>query len=111
MISSDTENLNFRNITGITIDNHIFGSTIKIKSSGNDPIFVHGFWKSEAERIKELCSKKTRETTSHSFSNPTPSSNNNLSIADELKKLKELIDQGVINQEEFDNLKSKLMNS
>lgn len=33
------------------------------------------------------------------------------SIADELKKFKELLDLGVINQEEFENQKSKLLNN
>ena len=32
-----------------------------------------------------------------------------MSIADELKKLKDLLDSGVLNQEEFDNQKSKIL--
>jgi len=35
--------------------------------------------------------------------------NNNISVADELKKFKDLLDQGVITQEEFDNQKQKLI--
>jgi hypothetical protein len=34
---------------------------------------------------------------------------NNISIADELKKFKDLLDQGVITQDEFDNQKKKLI--
>lgn len=37
-------------------------------------------------------------------------SSSNISVADELKKFKELLDQGVITQEEFDNQKQKLIN-
>ena len=37
-------------------------------------------------------------------------SNNNVSVADELLKLKQLLDMGVLSQEEFDEQKNKLLN-
>jgi len=39
------------------------------------------------------------------------SKNNLLNIADDLKKIKELLDSGVINQEEFDKMKKRLIDS
>lgn len=39
----------------------------------------------------------------------TNQSGGSMSVADELKKLKDLLDQGIITQEEFDAQKRKLM--
>ena len=41
---------------------------------------------------------------------PIPTNNNNVSVADELLKLKQLLDMGVLSQEEFDEQKNKLLN-
>jgi TM2 domain-containing membrane protein YozV len=38
-----------------------------------------------------------------------PAKTNSLNVADELKKFKELLDSGVINQEEFDKKKKELL--
>jgi hypothetical protein len=106
MISEDTESLHFKNITGVTVDSHMFGTTITIKSTGNDPIHVHGFWKKEANEIKALCSKYINAYNHRS----SPTSNSSgFSVADELSKLKSLLDQGVITAEEFEKQKQKLL--
>ena len=120
LISADTENLHFQNVTGVTIDKHLFGSTLKIKSTGNDPIIVHGFWKKKANEIMEFCSKQissntqrgTTDAMADAISKAVGNANagsNNLSVADELKKMKELLDNGVLSQEEFDQQKKKLL--
>ena len=41
----------------------------------------------------------------------TAKNNGPISVADELKKLKELLDSGVITQDEFNNEKAKLLNN
>jgi len=41
---------------------------------------------------------------------PVSTNNNNVSVADELLKLKQLLDMGVLSQEEFDEQKNKLLN-
>ena len=41
---------------------------------------------------------------------PVSANNNNVSVADELLKLKQLLDMGVLSQEEFDDQKNKLLN-
>lgn len=106
MVSYDTETLHFRNITGITVDNHLFGSTLKIKSTGHDPIFIYGFWKGRASEIKNICTK----FISGSFENPSNGENfANPSPADELYKLKALLETGVITNKEFQQLKRKTL--
>lgn len=52
------------------------------------------------EKKKNMLNKET---------NTNPVNTGNASIADELKKFKELLDQGAISQEEFDNQKRKLI--
>ena len=44
------------------------------------------------------------------FTAPVSTNNSNVSIADELLKLKQLLDMGVLSQEEFDEQKNKLLN-
>ncbi|HSI68971.1 MAG TPA: SHOCT domain-containing protein [Gillisia sp.] len=106
MVSEDTESLHFKNITGVTVDSHLLGTTITIKSTGNDPIHVHGFWKKEANEIKALCAKHINAYNQRS----SPGNfSNNFSVADELSKLKSLLDQGVITAEEFEQQKRKIL--
>jgi hypothetical protein len=119
LISIDTENLHFQNITGVSVDKHLFGSTLKVKSTGNDSIFIHGFWKKKANKIKDICSKQisantskgTAETMADAISKAVgqASGSGTVSVADELNKLKGLLDNGVLTQNEFDEQKKKLM--
>lgn len=106
MVSYDTETLHFRNITGITVDNHLFGATLKIKSTGNDPIFVYGFWKGRANEIKNICSKFISGSFQSSSNGINPAKP---SPADELYKLKALLETGVITDKEFEQLKRKTL--
>jgi len=41
---------------------------------------------------------------------PASTNNNNMSVADELLKFKQLLDMGILSQEEFDEQKNKLLN-
>ena len=120
LISSDTENLSFQKITGVSVDKHIFGATVTIKSAGNDSIYVSGFWKKKADEIKRICALQisanshngTSEALSDAISKAVgrkPDAAVSFSVADELIKLKGLVDAGVLTQEEFDAQKRKLI--
>lgn len=119
LISVDTENLHFQNVTGVSVDKHLFGATLKVKSTGNDSIFIHGFWKKKATKIKDICSKHislnaqrgTTEAMADAISKAVGQANagGGGSVADELKKMKELLDSGVLSQEEFDEQKKRIM--
>jgi len=119
LISVDTENLHFQNVTGISVNKHLFGASIKIKSTGNDPIIVHGFWKKKANAIKDICSKhisiNTQKGTADAMADAISKAvgqsggSGGVSVADELIKLKELVDSGVISLDEFDAQKKKLL--
>ena len=59
LISVDSEELMLNKVTGVTIDKHIFGATIKIKSTGSDSIVAFGFGKGKANKIKSIINEKT----------------------------------------------------
>lgn len=113
LISEDTETLHFKNITGITVDSHLFGTTITIKSTGNDPIKIRGFWKSDAQKIKDLCSTyieaANQKNSAEALAKAMGNNRGNYSVADELSKLKNLLDQNVLSQEEFEEQKRRLL--
>lgn len=114
MISVDTENLDFQNITGITVDKHIFGATLNFKSTGSDPIIVYGFGKKDADQIRQLCMahimSNTQKRTSQAMSDALRNSRGpQISVADELEKLKNLMDAGILTQTEFEEQKAKLL--
>ena len=114
LISVDTENLHFYKITGISIDKHIFGATITIKSTGSDPIYVNGLWKSTAKMIDAICSEHiSTHSNIGSVTNAIDKAikkNSPISVADELSKLKSLMEEGVITSDEFEAQKQKLLN-
>lgn len=114
MISVDSENLHFQNITGITVDKHIFGATLMFKSTGSDPIIVHGFGKKQANQIREICMANvmanTQRRNSEAMSDALKNSRGpQISVADELQKLKNLMDAGILTQSEFEEQKAKLL--
>lgn len=104
LISVDSENLNFQRITGVTVNKHIFGATITIKSTGSDPIIVRGYWKNTADEIKKLCA------TSISSSTSKGGGSTQKSVSDEIRDLKSLLDDGVLTEEEYQNQKAKILN-
>ena len=75
-------------------------------------MMASGFTKAEVKQIKEgiekgkLAAKNTSSNESFSANAPASSSS---SAADELKKLKELLDMGALTPEEFDQQKKKIL--
>jgi hypothetical protein len=130
LISVDATKIHFQSIIGIDIDKHLFGASLRFITTGRD-IVVHGFSKKNANEIEKYCSqfihsntrkgttevlKKTIVTTSETSTQAIVSAVDGskkpgVSVADELKKMKELLDSGVITQAEYDNQKARLLNN
>ncbi len=117
LISVDKQVYHFQNIIGVDVNKALFGATVTIQTTGSGKVEIKGFSKSAANKIVEHCRKFI---TKHSHRSSTESlteaitavlGNNKgtVSVADELKKLKDLLDNGVINQQEFDLQKQKLI--
>ncbi len=119
LISVDHRKFHFQNIVGIDVNKNLFGADITIISTGNNDIKIKGFSKSTANIISTLATehiaRNTQRGTTDAMADAISKAINKtnapsqLSIADELKKLKDLLDQGIINQEDFDEQKTKLL--
>lgn len=122
LISVDTETYHFQNITGIFVDKHLIGATIRIMTTGNSGyIYIEGFRKKRADALKQICAKCISKNTQRGGvgtmvdsiitaigehkSVPT------MSKVQELKEFKELLEQGVLTQEEFTEQKNRILNS
>ncbi len=119
LISVDTQTFHFENVVGIDVDKHLFGATLRIVTSGSDKILVSGFSKKTANAIKSACtqyiSSNSQRGTTEALAGAIATavsnvkSNSQLSIADELKKLKDLWDSGIITESEYNQQKNKLL--
>ncbi|KAA6340928.1 hypothetical protein EZS27_011233 [termite gut metagenome] len=117
-ISVDSKQFQWQYVRSLVIDKHLFGATIKINIGGEEPFIVHGMSKKRADKIKQLShdyvAKNTQrgvmETLANSLRNGSGGNNAQQSNrADELLKFKQLYDQGVISEEEFNNEKKRLL--
>lgn len=118
LLSSNYQKYHFENIIGIDVRQELFGADIIIETTGKGTIQIRGFSKKTA---KQIVAYSSQHMTRNSSRNIVDSLNENLtklanvkghsfSKADEISKLKGLLDSGVITQDEFDNQKSKLLN-
>ena len=121
LISVDTQTFHFQSVVGIDVDKHLIGASLKIATSGNERIYVNGFSKKSANMVKRICSeyisansqRGTSESLAGAIAKAVGSSartSNYRSVADELTKMKALLDSGVLTQEEFDIQKTKILN-
>lgn len=121
IFSGKSKHIVYQQIEGVNIDTPMIGYSTITFIVGGEKIVAHGFTKSEAEEIKQICSDKISATSNRVQSDMITSaiadaigntkSNGQFSIADELNKLKELLDIGVLTQTEFNEQKSKLLNN
>ncbi|MBX2907219.1 MAG: SHOCT domain-containing protein [Taibaiella sp.] len=120
LISVDTQSYHFQNVIGIEVNKGLIGASLAIETSGSGKIVVKGFSKRTANAIRELCSayisKNSHRSGTENLANAVVgainrnASNSAPSVADELRKLKQLLDDGIVTQDEFDTQKSRLLN-
>jgi hypothetical protein len=109
LFSGETKHFDYDHIASVEIDTPLVGfSSISIFAGGT-MMAANGFTKAEVKQIKEGIEKgKLDVKNSQREAAPAPSSSSS-SLADELKKLKELMDVGVITHEEFEQQKRKML--
>src|SRR5665213_2998631 len=112
LFSGESKQFDFNHIVSVDINTPMIGfSTITIFAGGTK-MSAHGFTKIEVKQIQQgikdgqLASKKISEkrvtTKIHS------SDIKQFSVADEIIKLKTLLDEGTISRQEFESEKAKL---
>jgi hypothetical protein len=119
--SGKSRHIVYQQIEGVNIDTPMIGYSTITFVVGGEKIVGHGFTKREANEIKEICSERISANSSKTQSEliadaistavGNVSNKGVISVADELKKLKELLDSNVITQAEFDEQKKKLLNN
>ena len=121
LISVDSKQFHWQYIESVTVDKHFFGATVVIRSASQIH-WIYGVSKKVADKIKELAlkyiAKNTQRGTTEALAdaiamavNGNNAPQNSPSPADELLKFKNLHEQGVITDEEFEDIKEKLLYS
>ena len=104
LIKGETKQFDFNHIASVEIDTPLVGfSSISIYAGGTQ-MTASGFTKAEVKQIKEGIEKGKS-----SMKNGTNTGGSSSSLADELKKLKDLADSGVITATEFEQQKNKIL--
>jgi hypothetical protein len=107
LFSGESKHFDFNHIASVEIDTPLIGfSTISIFAGGTQ-MSANGFTKAEAEQIKQAIEDGKTNTSQPTHTAPKAT----ISIADELKKLKELLDAGVLTTQEFETQKARLLNN
>jgi len=122
------EDIPYDQITSVKIERGLFSSTIVIRSPGLSELSrlssssgllawgreedgaIDSLEKDKAEQILLIIKKGMAEARKRKQQPTTTKVNKQLSVADELKKLAKLKDQGVISEEEFTKMKNDLIN-
>ncbi|SCY29954.1 SHOCT domain-containing protein [Lysinibacillus fusiformis] len=110
--SNDERSIPVSSISSINISNTLVHSSIEIVSTGNKakidnvPIHVAVEIKSAIENLKEI----QKETSKETLSVPTPEKEKGMNnVAEEIRELKDLLDDGILTQDEFDAKKKQLL--
>jgi hypothetical protein len=104
LFKGETKQFDFNHIASVEIDTPLVGfSSISIYAGGTQ-MTASGFTKAEVKQIKEGIEKGKS-----SMKNETNTGGSASSLADELKKLKDLADSGVITATEFEQQKNKIL--
>ena len=118
--SGKSRHIMYQQVEGVHVDTPMIGYSTITFVVGGERFVGHGFTKAEVNEIKQICSEKIAQNSprnqsqvlANAISSAASNSNHagHISIADELKKLKELLDDDVITLAEFEAQKAKLLN-
>ena len=106
----DFESITYDKITSIELEKGMFSSAVKIMASGYNGN-IDAISKEKAERIVEYIKKSMQniKTEKETQVSTGINSNQKLSIADELLKLAKLKEEGIITEQEFNQMKQNLI--
>ena len=108
LVSVDKKKYHFKSFAGLNLDKHVFGADLVVEGYGHSEIAARGFTKKKAEEIYALVSEKLSKysTTKNYYVRQTMPET---STADEIKKLKALLDDGTLTPEQYEKQKNKLL--
>lgn len=112
LFSGETKQFDFNHIASVEIDTPLIGYSSITIFAGGTMMSANGFTKAEVKQIKEGI-ENGKQTAKSKLSNEsiTTNSSTKISVADELIKLKDLVNSGVITTVEFEQQKQKLLSN
>jgi len=109
LFSGETKQFDYNHIASVEIDTPMIGfSTITIFAGGTQ-MSANGFTKEEAKQIKNGIEKGKLSSNTNPISDTYTGKSNNKGFTEELRKVKELLNDGIITKEEFDTIKKRLL--
>ncbi|HTB52300.1 MAG TPA: SHOCT domain-containing protein [Ferruginibacter sp.] len=106
LFSGETKHFDYNHIASVEIDTPLIGFSAITIFAGGTKMSANGFTKAEVKQIKEGI-----EAGKLVSGKAVSGGGGQTSIGDEIKKLKELLESGILTQQEFDAQKVKLLNS
>ena len=112
LFSGETKQFDFNHIASVEIDTPLIGYSSITIFAGGTMMSANGFTKAEVKQIKAGI-ENGKQTAKNKLSNESISANSSTknSVADELIKLKDLVNSGVITTAEFEQQKQKLLSN
>ena len=112
LFSGETKQFDFNHIASVEIDTPLIGYSSITIFAGGTMMSANGFTKAEVKQIKEGI-ENGKQTAKNKLPNESMTSNSTtkISVADELIKLKDLVDSGVITPAEFEQQKQKILSN
>jgi hypothetical protein len=110
LFSGETKHFDYNHIASVEIDTPLVGFSSITIFAGGTMMAANGFTKAEVKQIKEGIEKRKIENKNNPTNEQITTPNSGVtSLADELIKLKDLVDTGVITQDEFEQQKRKML--
>ena len=102
-----TQAISFQQVSEVSVSRGLVWSTISVESTGGKSITMIGIPKADAERVKKMIDDAVFASKRGPAVAPAPAAAPDL--ADQLRKLADLRDQGILTEDEFLAQKIKLL--
>jgi hypothetical protein len=106
----ETRTVNYRQVSEVSLARGLVWSNITIESTGGQSFELEGVPKADAERVKSLLDNAVAAARGGTSAAPVAAASAPVpDVADQLRKLADLRDQGILTDDEFAAQKAKLL--
>jgi Short C-terminal domain len=111
VLKKGTETISFHQLAQVKLGKGLRWADVTVESTGGHVIALKGLPKADGAQVKGLIDNAVNQTRSADAvgSSPTSAATTQSSVADELLKLAQLRDSGVLSPEEFEEQKARAM--
>ena len=108
LLKKNTRAINYAQVAQVVMNKGLRWSDIHVESTGGHLIKLVGMKKAQASQAKTLLDEKVHAAKSPGRA-AEPAAGPSLDVADQLRKMADLRDQGILTDEEFAAQKAKLL--